>query len=208
MTWMSDKMRKWERSIDACAGIGAGRRVTLGWEGLTNDLEAVAAWSVAAMERLAVEVPDAAARHGIMLDRSCVFVEEFGGGDIAALRTLYLETGSPAEVVRAMRENPDRFGDPFIEDDAIVEIRRPRDPAALATAVTPQERRAAACFCPLVRESCGPLPLEHCCCSSGWYRGIYEGIFGVPVDVTVEESLLNGDDRCRFAVRVPGILQT
>ncbi len=206
MSWMSDKMNKWERSVDACAGCGAGRRVTSGWEQIGSDLEALAGWSEKAMERLAVEVPDPAARRGIMLDRSCVFVEEFGDADIVKLAELYRETGSPAEVVKAMRENPERFGDPFIEEGAIIEIRRPRDPEAYARAGTPLERRIAACFCPLARETRGSLPLEYCCCSAGWYRGIYEGIFGSPAVVTVEESLLNGDDRCRFTIRIPGVL--
>lgn len=206
MGWLSDKMQRWRGSIDLRAGAGCGERVTSGWEDLSDDLAKNAEWSRQAQERLAAEVSDAGARREIMQERSCSFVEEFGDSDILALRGLYTETGSPEAVVRAMSENPDRFGDPFIEGDAIVEIRRPRDPAAFAAAKTPLEKRMAACFCPLVRGAEGRMPVEYCECSAGWYRGIYEGIFGVPVEVTVEESLLNGDERCRFTIRVPEAL--
>lgn len=206
MSWLADKMRKWEASIDRRAGHGAGSRVTAGWSDLTDDLEKIAVWSREAQARLASEVPDESARREVMLERSCVFTEEFGDADIVKLRTLYRETGSAETVVRAMRENPGRFGDPFIENGAIVEIRRPRDPAAFAAASTPRERRIAACFCPLARETRDLLPKEYCCCSAGWYRGIYEGIFETPVEVTVDESLLSGGDRCRFTIRIPGIL--
>ena len=206
MGWLSDKMQRWRESIDRRAGAGSGDRVTVGWEGLSDDLAKNAEWSRLAQERLAAEVPDERARREIMQERSCRFVEEFGNSDILALSGIYRETGSPEAVVRAMRDNPNRFGAPFIEGDAIVEIRRPRDPAAYAAAKTPLEKRMAACFCPLVRGAEGRLPVEYCECSAGWYRGIYEGIFGVPVEVAVEESLLNGDARCRFTIRVPGVL--
>ncbi|NLP06006.1 hypothetical protein GX411_08670 [Candidatus Fermentibacteria bacterium] len=205
MSWFADKVRKWEASIDRRAGLGAGGRVTAGWEALGDDLEEIAEWSREAQARLEVEVPDESARREIMLERSCVFTEEFGEGDILVLRRLYRETGSAEAVVRAMRENPGRFGDPFIEDGVIVEIRRPRDPAAFSAASTPREKQIAACFCPLSRETHGGLPKEYCCCSAGWYRGIYEGVFGRPVDVTVDESLLAGDGRCRFTIRIPGV---
>jgi hypothetical protein len=206
MGWLADKLRKWEEAIDREAAPGAGSRVTAGGDGLTADPAVLSRWTAEAMERLAAEVPDPAARRRIMLDRSCVFAEEFGDADLDALRALFQETGSAPAVVSAMRENPDRFGDPFIDGGVIVEIRRPRDPEAFAAAKTRHERQSAACFCPLARESGDRLPLEYCSCSAGWYRGIYGSIFGVPVEVEVNESLLNGDGRCRFTIRVPGVL--
>jgi hypothetical protein len=161
---------------------------------------------VKAQERLAAEVPDEAARRSIMLERSCVFVEEFGDADIVRLRELFTATGSAGKVVEAMRDNRERFGRPFIDGDSIVEIRDPRDPVAFAKAADARERRIAACFCPLIRETEARVPLDYCYCSAGWYRGIYGAVFGRPVEVEVEKSMLNGDDCCRFRIRVPGIL--
>lgn len=206
MSWLSDKIRRWEESIDRHAGCGRGFHVTEGWEGLTNDPPSLAEWSEKAQERLEAEVPDEAARRGIMLERSCIFVEEFGDADIVRLRELFAETGSVEKVVVAMRENGGRFGRPFIDGDTIVEVRNPRDPEAYARATNDRDRRIAACFCPLVRETAGRIPLDYCYCSGGWYRGIYEGIFSSPALVTVEESLLDGGGSCRFRIRIPGVL--
>jgi hypothetical protein len=206
MSWLSDKIHRWEESIDRHAGCGRSCRVTKGWEELTGDLPALAEWSEKAQERLEAEVPDEAARRVIMLERSCIFVEEFGDADIVKLRELFAETGSVERVVEAMRENGDRFGRPFIDGDAIVEIRNPRDPEAYARATNDSERQIAACFCPLVRETAKRIPLDYCYCSGGWYRGIYEGIFSSPAEVTVEESLLDGGASCRFRIRIPGVL--
>ncbi len=202
MGWLEDKVNKWVAAIDARAGAGKGEQVTAGWEEAGKDPEKLASWSACAMARLEELVPDAAARREIMLDRSCVFTEEFGDDRILALRKIYTETGEVEAVLTAMREDRERFGKPFLEKGAIIEIRNPRDKEAYARASTDYERQMAACFCPLARAAKARLPLEYCCCSAGWYRGIYQGIFRRPVEVTVEKSLLNGDAQCRFSIRL------
>lgn len=202
MGWLEDKVDKWKSIIDARAGAGRGEAVVSGWKEAGGDPEKLAMWSACAMARLEELVPDAAARREIMLDRSCVFTEEFGDERILALRKIYDETGDIEAVLRAMRDDRERFGKPFLEGGAIIEIRSPRDKVAYAKASTDYERQMAACFCPLARAARARLPLEYCCCSAGWYRGIYQGIFQRPVEVTVEESLLNGDGQCRFSIRL------
>jgi hypothetical protein len=200
MGWLADKVNKWKTAIDARAGAGKGDIVTAGWQGLGDDPAALAAWSDQAMARLAEQVPDPAARQRIMLERSCVFTEEFGDEPILKLRKLYAETGDVEAVLDAMRSDRERFGQPFLEAGKIIEIRDPRDREAYNRATSDRERLMAACYCPLARAAVGRIPLDYCYCSAGWYRGIYQGIFQRPVTVTVEKSLLNGDDRCRFSV--------
>jgi hypothetical protein len=207
LSWLSEKMKRWEESIDRNSAPGKGHGVVAGWDSLTNDGARLAEWSEGAQERLAAAVPDEAARRRTMVERCCTFVEEFGDEDIRKLRDIYRETGSVEQVLKSMRENGSRFGDPFLEGDAIVEIRRPRDPEAFAKARDARERQVAACFCPLIRETARRIPKDYCYCSAGWYKGIYEGIFGEPVEVTVEESLISGDERCRFSIRIPGVIR-
>lgn len=204
LSWLSEKISRWEEAIDRQAGCGRGCGVTEGWQALTNDPSVLARWSEEAQGRLETEVPDEAARRRIMTERSCSFIEEFGDRDINRLRELYRETGSVGKVLDAMRANPDRFGEPVLEGDTIVEVRKPRDPGAFARAKDRRERQIAACFCPLIRAAWDRISLDYCHCSAGWYKGIYEGIFGVPVQVAVEESILHGDDRCRFAITISG----
>lgn len=202
MGWLEDKVEKWEKAIDSRAGSGKGEGVTAGWKEAGKDPEKLATWTAGAMQRLAEAVPDIVQRREIMLDRSCVFTEEFGDERILALRKLYQETGDVEEVLKAMRQDRERFGQPYLENGAIVEVRSPRDKEAYSKASTDYERQMAACFCPLARAARERLPLEYCCCSAGWYRGIYQGIFQRPVEVKVEKSLLNGDAQCRFSIKL------
>jgi hypothetical protein len=202
MGWLEDKVEKWKAAIDARAGSRKGEGVTAGWEEAGKDPEKLASWTACAMRRLEETVPDIGQRREIMLDRSCVFTEEFGDEKILALRKIWTETGDVESVLRAMRDDRERFGQPYLENGAIVEVRNPRDKEAYAKASTDHERQMAACFCPLARAAQGRLPLEYCCCSAGWYRGIYQGIFQRPVEVTVEKSLLNGDAQCRFSIKL------
>lgn len=201
MGWLEDKVEKWKAAIDARAGAGKGEGVTGGWKEAGPDPEKLAAWTACAMQRLVKTVPELSKRREIMLDRSCVFTEEFGNERILALRKLYQDSGDVEAVLKAMRDDRERFGQPYLEKGAIIEIRSPREKEAFAKASTDYERQMAACFCPLARAARGRLPLEYCCCSGGWYRGIYQGIFQKPAMVTVEKSLLNGDNQCRFSIK-------
>ena len=58
------------------------------------------------------------------------------------------------------------------------------------------------CPCPLVKK--GVTPPAVCNCSLGWQKHAFEIVFGQPVEVTLTKSLLHGDDRCAFEIRVPG----
>ena len=64
-------------------------------------------------------------------------------------------------------------------------------------------KRAAACHCPIIKatilrgEEVSPT---FCNCGAGWFRPLWESILGHSVKVTCEESVLQGHDRCRFAI--------
>ena len=56
------------------------------------------------------------------------------------------------------------------------------------------------CNCPFVREKEAPGIL--CNCSLGTQKRIYESLFGRPVNVTLEKSVLRGDERCSFTIQL------
>jgi hypothetical protein len=68
-------------------------------------------------------------------------------------------------------------------------------------------KRYYACHCPLVRTSiCDGKPTissTFCHCSCGFEKLHFDVIFGEPVEVQLLESVLKGDCRCRFAVKIP-----
>ena len=47
------------------------------------------------------------------------------------------------------------------------------------------------------------ISFTFCNCGAGWFKPLWEGILGEPVDVVCEESVLRGDDRCHFAIHLP-----
>lgn len=203
MPWLSDKMKKWAAQIDRHAP-GKGDSVIAGCDKIPDRPDEYAVWSEQAMKRLETAVPDQTAREEIMQGRACVFTEEFGTGPIDALTKLYAETQSVDRVLEAMGADKGKFGHPYREGNVIYEIRSPRDPAAFAKATTPYEKQMAACFCPLMRATKNVVSKEYCHCSAGWYKGIYEGIFGTKVRVEVLEAVISGDEHCKFAIHLPG----
>ena len=64
-----------------------------------------------------------------------------------------------------------------------------------------------ACHCPLVRSAIrdGKIEISHmfCYCSAGYEKLGFDVIFEEPVEVELLESVLKGNHRCRFAIKIP-----
>ena len=56
------------------------------------------------------------------------------------------------------------------------------------------------CNCPFIREKEAPAIL--CNCSLGTQKRIYESLFGRKVNVTLDKSVLRGDERCSFTIQL------
>lgn len=71
----------------------------------------------------------------------------------------------------------------------------------------PIRRRYLYCHCPWARESIlseeGPVDPEFCRCSAGFHKKSWEVIFGRKLECEVLESVLAGDERCRFRISLP-----
>jgi predicted hydrocarbon binding protein len=62
------------------------------------------------------------------------------------------------------------------------------------------EKKRKTCNCPLAKFF--KVPGYMCVCSTGAQGAIYEKLFGVPVEVKFEESVLTGGERCRFTIKL------
>lgn len=71
------------------------------------------------------------------------------------------------------------------------------DEARGVITVRSQERD---CVCGLVNSKI--TPPYFCHCSVGWQKQTYETILGKQVDVEIKESVLHGDKRCVFEIRI------
>lgn len=59
------------------------------------------------------------------------------------------------------------------------------------------------CYCSQVNKiPKGKLSGTYCNCSRGWAKALFEGATGKPVEVTMEKSIINGDDQCKFRVEL------
>lgn len=70
----------------------------------------------------------------------------------------------------------------------------------------PTLKRFYYCHCPWAREAIRSgenVAPTFCNCSAGFHKKPWEAALGRKIQVEVLESVLNGDDRCRFAIHLP-----
>jgi predicted ArsR family transcriptional regulator len=57
------------------------------------------------------------------------------------------------------------------------------------------------CYCSQVNKiPKGKLSGTYCNCSRGWAKALFEGATGKPVEVKMEESIINGNNQCKFRI--------
>ncbi|MBN2381205.1 hypothetical protein JXM67_15505 [candidate division WOR-3 bacterium] len=201
MGWLEDKIQKWTRLIEEHTGQGISEKVLAG-EGILAQAtpEQRAEWSLQAMERFRELVPDLKVRERIMVERSCVFTEEFGEEPLLKLRQIYADTGSIEAVIDEMCADTYKYARPYVENNVIYETKNPRFPEEFEKAATPEEKRKAYCHCPLAGKGEVPMDPTYCFCGGGWYKGIWEFILEREVQIKLLKSVMKGDERCTFAV--------
>ena len=132
-----------------------------------------------------------------------VFPEE----RIAHLRSVYEQQRNIDDVLHEMYQDPDWYEDP-VRTGHVLHMRKvPYDPNGYEHGTTPVERRRAYCHCAFVRPYLDEVPARlsptFCWCGSGWYRRLWEGILGQPVEIEHVETLLNGNDQCMLTITLP-----
>ncbi|MFW9937325.1 MAG: DUF6144 family protein [Candidatus Thorarchaeota archaeon] len=69
-----------------------------------------------------------------------------------------------------------------------------------------EEKRKIYCHCPRVKDALKlniQIPMTYCYCGAGFYKGIWEEILQKPVKVKILETVMNGDDVCKFEIQLP-----
>ena len=93
------------------------------------------------------------------------------------------------------------------DGDRIYMTKIPYAPDDYLGETDPLMRRYYACHCPLARASIlrgdADISPTWCYCSGGFEKLQFDVIFDEELEVEVLESALAGDDRCRFAVKIP-----
>lgn len=91
--------------------------------------------------------------------------------------------------------------------DRIFVTKIPFAPKQYLEEQDPTLKRYYACHCPLartaIRDGEPSIPSMFCYCSAGFTKVAYDVIFGESVEIEMVESVLKGDQRCRFAIKIP-----
>ena len=94
-----------------------------------------------------------------------------------------------------------------LDGDVVLKSKIPFAPAQWLMEKDQKMRRYYGCHCQLAREAILKDEVEplasFCYCSAGYEKLPLEVVLGVPLEVKVLESVLAGDERCRFAIKIP-----
>ncbi len=119
-------------------------------------------------------------------------------------RPFYAQEITP-EVLEFVRNDPE-MGGGRREGSVIYETKIPYMTAKYLAETDPRRKRYYACHCPWARDAIlrGDVQVAEtfCQCSGGFHKKPLEMALGRPFKVTVLESALKGDLRCRFAMSV------
>jgi hypothetical protein len=124
----------------------------------------------------------------------------------AADGTLWYEQKITPRVVAYVRNNPEIQGG-VRDGDRIFTTKIPYDPDRYLLTDDPVAKRHLACHCPLAASTIsatgGGVPAIWCACSAGYDKFLFDVVFGEETEAEVLESVLAGDERCRFAIKMP-----
>lgn len=217
---------KFSNCLDEAAGEKVRTQVMAGSEGLSEDTSRgdVITWTRGAMERLESLLDDSQCR-AVMTGCAC----QYPKSDLQDVREAYESSGDVDLAHRMLQEKFEEFlinvlnlSDEHFEavvswgwglagikeGDTITATKIPKSDLLVQylDESDPQKKREYYCHCPRIRDAVGhgeTLPLIHCYCGAGFYKGIWEDILQEPVEVEVLESVLQGGEVCTIAVHLP-----
>lgn len=140
------------------------------------------------------------------------YLEQKGKAFIAQLEQIRDEGGlfftQPITdaVVDFVRSRPD-IAQGVLRGNILYETKIPYMTVEYLNETDPVMRRYYYCHCPWVREAIKTndvaVSAKFCNCSAGFHKKSWDVIFDQPLKATVVESVLQGDEQCRFAIHLP-----
>jgi effector-binding domain-containing protein len=192
-------------SVEEVLGAAARQQVMVGIESVTTEssAEAYRDWIHAAMGRIDLLTDNPEAKYKIVSCCAHVFPQV----RIDRLRAIYEQDHNIDDVLREMYTDPDWYEEPVRKGNQLFMRKVPFNVEAYKKATDPVERRQAYCHCAFVRpyltESPAKISPTFCWCGAGWYRRLWEGVLGQPIQVEHVETLVRGNDCCTLVITLP-----
>jgi len=168
--------------------------------------EEIRSWVMSAVERLDEIVEDPQQRACILQD--CA--HRYPRVQLDRMRAVYDELGDLRTFIDRLAEDKALFpAKIWMDEDGgpIAYIHRSiANREAYDATDDPLEKRFHACFCIMVKDAIltgERVSADFCNCSGGWFVQMWEAILDRRLRIDVLESVLQGHDRCLFAVHLP-----
>ena len=198
-----------KENLSRLAGEEIQEEVMAGSEELSKDSSPgeLAEWFKGAVERLD-ELADEETRRSVMMD-SCP--EVFPKKRIKILKNRYEETGDLDDLISFMHQDSSWKGLSWYEyperrGGSIFVRKIPFDPKGYEAATDHKEKMYSYCHCRVVKalvKAGEELSPTFCFCGADWYRQLWEGVLGKPVEIEVLKTVVGGGDACEFLVHLP-----
>lgn len=191
-----DWTNKLNESLIKITDESVQKEVMEGSENLNNLNEKEKAnWVKQALDKLDRLVPDKDKRYDIMTNCSCECADHL----IVNFKNEYKKNNDIDNLLDKMYKNP-FYVRPRRAGNIIYFVKVACNKEEYDNAVTPEEKRYHYCHCDYIKAADLPISPTHCFCSAGWYKRIWEGILERPIKVEMVKSIMQGDDKCEFAV--------
>ncbi len=123
--------------------------------------------------------------------------------EVSHWKEIYNRTQDIDEMLRAYGESQYFLEKPYRYGNIIFTSKPPANPEAYANATTQEEKIRATCFCPIIHSTLDKMPRSYCYCGAGWARQMFEPILGESLTIDIVETVIDGGDKCRFAIHLP-----
>lgn len=191
--------------VQEVLGGEAQQRVMQGIEALTaeSSAEEYRTWIHEAMRRLDALTDDPEEKYRIVSCAAHVFPQH----RIDRMKSIYEQRHEIDDVLKEMYTDPDWYEMPVRKGNQLFMVKVPFDAEAYQKATSPVERHQAYCHCsfvrPYLKEMSAGISPTFCWCGAGWYRRLWEGVLGKPIQVEHVETLVSGGDCCKLVITLP-----
>jgi len=187
-------------------------------------------WSDKAMKKLESLTNDIETKK-ILLNCACHQSQEA----LQVYRDLYIKTDNIDLVIQKMHEDFELFikeglklEDKYVQtvidrrmgfagirdDNKIIATKIPKSAFIKEwfEETNPTKKRALFCHCPRIRDALVDkekiLPRSYCYCGGGYYQNVWETILQKPVGIEILETVMHGDEVCKFAIILPEVIES